>query len=328
MLPFAADYLVVQAPLERADAIFVFGGDPDPRAEAAARLVKGGWAPEVVLIREEDLESPAYRFLPDTLEPGEKTMLASSVWKGQTTPGDSFEIEISVADGDYAIYPYLIENYKLHFRRMDLFSQGIRVAEGIGLLPLGGWRRYGPFPSRVQNGKLTLAAVNAGSGDPAIAGLEVLQSKPGGESFVLGINFAGPPVQIREHRWLSHEQAKAAGMRIRGTANFGTNLTDRAIGVLLRDGVTQNQIVELHGLHPASSTADEAREIATYVREKHLRKIIVVTSAYHTRRAAGRLNRFLKGSGVLVIPQPVGYGNSRYLEVQECIKLLLYSLAN
>ncbi|HYH81300.1 MAG TPA: YdcF family protein [Longimicrobium sp.] len=49
MLTAAARYLSVSDPLCRADAIFVFGGDPDIRPYAAAELYRRGWAPRVLV---------------------------------------------------------------------------------------------------------------------------------------------------------------------------------------------------------------------------------------------------------------------------------------
>jgi uncharacterized SAM-binding protein YcdF (DUF218 family) len=44
-----ARLLTVHDRLEKADAIFVFGGDPDVRPFAAARLYREGWAPRVLV---------------------------------------------------------------------------------------------------------------------------------------------------------------------------------------------------------------------------------------------------------------------------------------
>lgn len=49
LLTASARYLSVHDPLRRADAIFVFGGDPDIRPYAAAELYRRGWAPRVLV---------------------------------------------------------------------------------------------------------------------------------------------------------------------------------------------------------------------------------------------------------------------------------------
>lgn len=49
ILAAAAGYLSVRDPLAKADAIFVFGGDPDIRPYAAAALYHRGWAPRVLV---------------------------------------------------------------------------------------------------------------------------------------------------------------------------------------------------------------------------------------------------------------------------------------
>jgi len=57
-LPFAGRYLVVEDPLERADAIFVLAGARVERWLEAAELYREGWAPRIILSpgRQEDAE--------------------------------------------------------------------------------------------------------------------------------------------------------------------------------------------------------------------------------------------------------------------------------
>jgi uncharacterized SAM-binding protein YcdF (DUF218 family) len=50
-LPFAGRYLVVQQPLERADAIVVLAGSRVERWLGAVDLYRAGWAPRIVLSR-------------------------------------------------------------------------------------------------------------------------------------------------------------------------------------------------------------------------------------------------------------------------------------
>jgi uncharacterized SAM-binding protein YcdF (DUF218 family) len=49
ILTGVARFLTVHDRLEKADAIFVFGGDPDVRPFAAAALYRRGWAPRVLV---------------------------------------------------------------------------------------------------------------------------------------------------------------------------------------------------------------------------------------------------------------------------------------
>lgn len=53
ILTGVARFLTVSDPPHRADAIFVFGGDPDVRPFAAAELYRRGWAPRVLVPRME-----------------------------------------------------------------------------------------------------------------------------------------------------------------------------------------------------------------------------------------------------------------------------------
>ena len=50
--------------------------------------------------------------------------------------------------------------------------------------------------------------------------------------------------------------------------------------------------------HDADSTKEEARKLLPYLREHGLKRIIVVTSSYHTRRARNVFEKAWKGSGI------------------------------
>lgn len=70
-------------------------------------------------------------------------------------------------------------------------------------------------------------------------------------------------------------------------------------------------------------TLREARWIADLVRKRHFRRLILVTSAYHTRRAWLTFSRFLDGQGEIYI-----YGSDEKIRlhhlVAEYIKVLFY----
>jgi uncharacterized SAM-binding protein YcdF (DUF218 family) len=60
VLPSLGSFLVVRDPPERADLIYLFGGNYSVRAPMAARLFRERWAPQIVLSREpEDVRSPS-----------------------------------------------------------------------------------------------------------------------------------------------------------------------------------------------------------------------------------------------------------------------------
>jgi uncharacterized SAM-binding protein YcdF (DUF218 family) len=68
ILTAAARFLSVHDPLRRADAIFVFGGDPDIRPFAAAALFRGGWAPRVLVPGMETGRLAALELVPSQTE--------------------------------------------------------------------------------------------------------------------------------------------------------------------------------------------------------------------------------------------------------------------
>lgn len=67
---------------------------------------------------------------------------------------------------------------------------------------------------------------------------------------------------------------------------------------LLRAGVPNEKILVLP--QPVSSTHDEAVLLREYAETNNLHTVLVVTSAYHSRRALWTLRRVLAGSGVEV----------------------------
>jgi uncharacterized SAM-binding protein YcdF (DUF218 family) len=73
---------------------------------------------------------------------------------------------------------------------------------------------------------------------------------------------------------------------------------ERAAVELNRAGVPADKIEVLPGV--VSSTYDEAATLRSYASSRGLRSVLVVTSAYHSRRALWTLRRVLDGSGVEV----------------------------
>jgi uncharacterized SAM-binding protein YcdF (DUF218 family) len=86
------------------------------------------------------------------------------------------------------------------------------------------------------------------------------------------------------------------------------NLTfaERATAELRRGGVTADRIEVLPDA--VSSTYTEALALRRYAAEHGLRSILVVTSAYHSRRALWTLRHVFQGSGVEVGLEAVAPG--------------------
>lgn len=64
---------------------------------------------------------------------------------------------------------------------------------------------------------------------------------------------------------------------------------------LVRQGIPANAIVLLNA---GTSTAEEAALIADYLKNKNYRKVILLTSLYHTRRAKKVFSKYLQNSNI------------------------------
>ncbi len=78
------------------------------------------------------------------------------------------------------------------------------------------------------------------------------------------------------------------------------NKTDVAIEILKELGVPAENIKQLAFGGGATSTHDEARFFGRYVEEHNVTRVILVTNAFHTRRAKWIFDKELSGSGVTV----------------------------
>lgn len=81
---------------------------------------------------------------------------------------------------------------------------------------------------------------------------------------------------------------------------------ERAADELKRRGVPAEKIEVVPG--PVRSTYDEAVRVRHYAAEHGLRSILVVTSAYQSRRALWTFRRVFQESGVLIGMDPVAPG--------------------
>jgi uncharacterized SAM-binding protein YcdF (DUF218 family) len=77
---------------------------------------------------------------------------------------------------------------------------------------------------------------------------------------------------------------------------LGLNETDESCKVLVQGGVPPESIRVLPGF--ATSTRDEARFVHDYAREHPLRRVTVVTTAFHTARARWIFRKELRGMGI------------------------------
>ncbi len=79
-------------------------------------------------------------------------------------------------------------------------------------------------------------------------------------------------------------------------------------GALIRSGIPESALPALTGY--VDNTAQEANLLSAMVKTNHWRRVIIVTSKYHTRRAAFAFRRGLEGTGTEVIMRASRYDPS------------------
>lgn len=105
-------------------------------------------------------------------------------------------------------------------------------------------------------------------------------------------------VMVRS-RQIAEEYALERGLRIPGNA-------DLAAGALLAVGIPEQQIIILPGR--AASTRDEARLLKSYLlNHPDIRSLILVTSAYHSRRADMVFRKEFKDANIDIQIAPSKY---------------------
>jgi uncharacterized SAM-binding protein YcdF (DUF218 family) len=85
------------------------------------------------------------------------------------------------------------------------------------------------------------------------------------------------------------------------------NDTDISVGVMEKLGVPPEKIIVLTVPGGVTSTHDEAAALRTYIETTHIRRIILVTSVFHTRRAGWIFHRTLAGLPVVLEIAAVPY---------------------
>lgn len=76
----------------------------------------------------------------------------------------------------------------------------------------------------------------------------------------------------------------------------GIPLADLAQRQLVASGVPADRITVLQ--QPVAGTDDEAKALRAEIESGEIRSVLIVTSAYHTRRSLWTFERILKGTGV------------------------------
>ncbi|MFN3649693.1 MAG: carboxypeptidase regulatory-like domain-containing protein [Armatimonadota bacterium] len=115
--------------------------------------------------------SGSYSFpLSPSADADTKTMLQSCVYSGS-----KFNVRQAITNGEYDVYLWTIENYQSNYRSLDVRVEGALVASGLGNLPLGSWRKYGPYRASVKDGALDLEVART-RGDAVLMGFALFGS--------------------------------------------------------------------------------------------------------------------------------------------------------
>lgn len=228
-----------------------------------------------------------------------RQMLSSGVWKPGTSFGQGISLAQPIPNGRYDVYLYLVENHLDNYRMMDVWIEGQPSATGIGQLPLGEWRKYGPYTVEVKDGALNIDVLNGGRGDPMLVGFAVYQPGTGattpsspatdptnpnaplgdgtaGATFYQAVNLGGPAVVAAGVPWLSHEQAVLTGL-VSNTPNlfavkYGFPLlpaTDASTVKMLSSGIWKAGTTLGNGLALAYPVPNGSYEVYLYLIENH-----------------------------------------------------------
>lgn len=89
-------------------------------------------------------------------------------------------------------------------------------------------------------------------------------------------------------------------------SGLSRNVTDLSIAILEEEGISKDQIVQLPVEGGVTSTFDEALRLRKYVDATGAKRVLVVTSAIHTRRSRWAIEHELKGRplDVRMVPVP------------------------
>jgi hypothetical protein len=107
-------------------------------------------------------------------------MLNTAIWSS-----GGFGFSQALADGDYDVSLWVVENYASNARSFDVRMEGASIVSGVGNLAFGAWEKYGPYRVSVSGGALDVELVRV-SGDPHVMGMSISSVSGGGS----GLNYA------------------------------------------------------------------------------------------------------------------------------------------
>jgi hypothetical protein len=95
-------------------------------------------------------------------------MLNSAIWSS-----NDISTSQTIANGQYEIYLWLLENYQTNSRSFHVELEGAQVTtQAVGSMPVNEWRKLGPFPVTVADGVLNMDLIKL-TGDPGMMGMAI-----------------------------------------------------------------------------------------------------------------------------------------------------------
>ena len=95
-------------------------------------------------------------------------MLNGGIW----SPASDVNFSQTLANGNYVVYLWAVENFRNNYRSYNVKLEGVQVASAIGRLNKNKWARYGPYPVTVNDGTLNVNLQRV-TGDPCAQGVEI-----------------------------------------------------------------------------------------------------------------------------------------------------------
>lgn len=101
------------------------------------------------------------------------SMLGTAAYAAKT-----FTVNQPLANGNYNVYLWSMENYQANWRKFNVIMEGSQVATGIGTLALGAWMKYGPYATTVTDGQLNMTLIRTSTAssakdNPILMGFEI-----------------------------------------------------------------------------------------------------------------------------------------------------------
>ena len=111
-------------------------------------------------------------------DPEMTAMLQSGIYSAEAANDGPFLLRQALENGRYMLFVWSTENARDFMRSLTVSVQGVKVATGISSLPLGHWRKYGPYDAIVSDGALTIEVDGATKigGERHLCGFAIFKS--------------------------------------------------------------------------------------------------------------------------------------------------------